>query len=56
VSLDEETLQGIHDQLLALAGVPSKSDLLLDFGNVEYLTSTALGRLVNLHKKLVARG
>jgi anti-sigma B factor antagonist len=56
VSLDEETLYRIHDQLLALAGEPSKSDLLLDFGNVEYLTSTALGTLVGLHKRLLARG
>jgi anti-anti-sigma factor len=56
VSLDEETLDRIHDQLLALADEPSESDLLLDFGNVEYLTSTALGTLVSLHKKLLARG
>lgn len=56
VSLDQETLDHIHDQLLALADEPSESDLLLDFGNVEYLTSTALGMLVSLHKKLLARG
>ena len=56
VSLDEEALYRIHDQLLALADEPSESDLLLDFGNVEYLTSTALGILVSLHKKLLARG
>jgi anti-anti-sigma factor len=56
VSLDEETLYGIHDQLLALADEPSHSDLLLDFGNVEYLTSTALGTVVGLYKKLLASG
>ena len=56
VSLDEETLDCIHDQLLALADEPSESDLLLDFGNVEYVSSTALGTLVSLHKKLLARG
>src|SRR5215472_10429454 len=56
VSLDEETLDRIHDQLLALAEEPSEADLLLDFGNVEYLSSTALGTLVSLHKKLLARG
>ena len=56
VSLDEETLDRIHDQLLALADEPSESDLLLDCGNVEYLTSTALGTLISLHKKLVASG
>src|SRR6516225_6708288 len=56
VSLDEEALDRIHDQLLALADEPSESDLLLDFGNVDYLTSSALGTLVSLHKKLLARG
>src|SRR5262249_50334123 len=56
VSLDEETLDCIHDQLLALAEEPSEADLLLDFGNVEYVSSTALGTLVSLHKKLLARG
>jgi anti-anti-sigma factor len=56
VSLDEETLDRIHDQLLALAEEPSALDLLLDFGNVVYLSSTMLGTLVGLHKKLLARG
>src|SRR5262249_30683941 len=56
VSLDEETLDRIHDQLLVLADEPSESDLLLDFGNVEYLSSTALGTLVSLHRKLLAGG
>jgi anti-sigma B factor antagonist len=56
VSLDEETLYRIHDQLLALADEPSESGVLLDFGNVEYLTSTALSTLVGLHKKLATRG
>jgi anti-anti-sigma factor len=54
VSLDEEALDRIHDQLLTLADEASESDLLLDFGNVEYLTSRALGTLVSLHKKLLA--
>jgi anti-anti-sigma factor len=56
VSLDEEALDRIHDQLLALADEPSESDLLLDFGNVDYLSSTALGTLVSLHRKLLSGG
>jgi anti-anti-sigma factor len=56
VSLDEESLHRIHDQLLALADEPTESELLLDFGNVEYVSSTVLDTLVSLHKKLVARG
>jgi anti-anti-sigma factor len=56
VALDEEALAHTHDRLLALADEPSQANLLLDFGNVEYLTSTALGTLVRLHKKLLAMG
>ena len=56
VSLDEESLHRIHDQLLALADEPSESELLLDFGNVDYVSSTVLDILVSLHKKLLARG
>jgi anti-sigma B factor antagonist len=53
--LDEEVLDHIDGQLLALADEPSDSDLLLDFGNVEYVSSRALGTLVSLHKRLLAR-
>jgi anti-sigma B factor antagonist len=56
VSLDEEAMDRTHDQLLALADEPCESDVRLDFGNVTYLTSTALGTLVSLHKKLLAKG
>jgi anti-sigma B factor antagonist len=56
VSLDEETLHRIHDELLALADEPDESPLLLDFGNVEYLTSATLDTLVSLHRKLRVRG
>jgi anti-anti-sigma factor len=55
VSLDEATLYHIHDQLLALVDEPSELDVLLDFSNVEFLTGMALGTLVSLHKKLLAR-
>jgi anti-sigma B factor antagonist len=56
VLLDEETLCGIRDKLLALADEPSAADVVFDFGNVEYLSSTTLGTLVRLRKKLHARG
>jgi anti-anti-sigma factor len=56
VTLDEEILNRSHEQLLALTDEHCKSDLLLDFHNVDYLTSTTLDTLVALHKKLVARG
>jgi anti-anti-sigma factor len=56
VSLDEDTSIGIHAQLLAIAEEPGFSRLLLDFGNVDYVSSTGLGILVSLHKKLLAAG
>jgi anti-anti-sigma factor len=56
VSLDEDTLYRIREQLLALADEPDESDLILDFRNIAYLTSSTLGTLVNLQRKLHARG
>src|SRR5262249_49495343 len=55
-SLDEETLYRIRAQLLALTEERSESELFLDFGNVEYVSSEALDTLVGLHRKLLARG
>jgi anti-sigma B factor antagonist len=56
VSLDEEPLTHIHDELFALADESSESDLVLDFGNVEFLMSTTLATLLSLHKKLLSKG
>jgi anti-anti-sigma factor len=56
VSLDEETLYHVRDQLVALAEEPGQRPLLVDFGNVDYISSTALGMLVNLHKQLLGAG
>lgn len=55
VLIDREKLERIRDELLSLAEEHSASDLYLDFGNVEYLTSETLGSLVRLHKELLAR-
>jgi anti-sigma B factor antagonist len=56
VSLDEALVHSIRDQLFALPEEPSQSEIVLEFGNVEYISSLALGTLVNLHKQLAARG
>jgi anti-sigma B factor antagonist len=56
VSLDEETLDSIREQLLALVDEPNWSNLILDFGNIAYLSSMALGMLVGLHRRLLASG
>ena len=49
--LDEPTIQAIAEQLFSLVD-DGKRRLLLNFSNVEYMSSAALGKLINLHKKL----
>jgi anti-sigma B factor antagonist len=56
VSLNEETLESVRDRLAALVEESGPSRLLLDFRNVEYVSSQALGTLVSLHKKGLAAG
>ena len=43
MSLDEENLTSIRDELDALAEETNPSPLVLDFGNVDFVSSTALG-------------
>jgi anti-sigma B factor antagonist len=51
--LDEETVQSVAEELFSLVDENYKK-LLLNFSNVEYMSSAALGQLINLHKRLVA--
>ncbi len=50
--LDDATIQDIADQLFSLVDEDNKRNLLLNFSKVEYMSSAALGKLINLHKKL----
>ena len=52
--LDEPTIQAIAEQLFSLVEQDGKTKLLLNFSGVEYMSSAALGKLINLHKKLTA--
>ena len=54
--LDEQNIQVIGDQLFGLVDTEGLRKLLLNFGNVEYLSSAALGKLITLNKKLQAVG
>src|SRR5271157_5127694 len=49
--LDEQNIQIIGEQLFGLVE-EGKRKLLLNFGNVEYLSSAALGKLITLNKKV----
>jgi anti-sigma B factor antagonist len=52
--LDEPTIQAIAEQLFGLVEQDGNRKLLLNFTGVEYMSSAALGKLINLHKKLQA--
>ena len=56
VVLDEQSTPLVGQQLLALVGRRKPRRLLVDFGNVCYLTSTALSLLLGLRKALGAWG
>ncbi len=52
--LDEQNIQIIGEQLFSLVEEEGCRKLLLNFGNVEFLSSAALGKLITLNKKLQA--
>ena len=52
--LDEQNIQIIGDQLFNLVEEQGKRKILLNFANVEYLSSAALGKLITLNKKVQA--
>lgn len=54
--LDEQNIQVIGEQLFSLVDEVGRKKILLNFGNVEFLSSAALGKLIALHKKLQAVG
>ena len=50
----EDNILEVGDQLYQLVDVEGKRNLLLNFGHVQYLSSAALGKLINLKKKVGA--
>ncbi len=54
--LDEQIIQAIGEQLFSLVDELGRRKLLLNFGNVEYMSSAALGKLITLNKKVQASG
>jgi anti-sigma B factor antagonist len=50
--LDEQNIQIIGEQLFSLVDEEGWKKIVLNFGNVEYLSSAALGKLITLNKKL----
>src|SRR5437660_9732934 len=54
--LDEQNIQIIGEQLFSLVDELGRRKILLNFGNVEYLSSAALGKFITLNKKVNAAG
>src|ERR671939_291961 len=54
--LDEQNIQIIGEQLFGLVDEEGPRKILLNFSNVEYLSSAALGKLITLNKKLQQAG
>lgn len=52
--VNEESIQEVGDQLYSLVEDEGHKQLLLNFGNVQFLSSAALGKLINLKKKVGA--
>src|SRR6266536_2152786 len=54
--LDEQNIQVIGEQLFSLVDELGRRKILLNFGNVEYLSSAALGKFITLNKKVKGAG
>ena len=54
--LDEQNIQIIGEQLFNLVDELNRLKLLLNFSNVEYLSSSALGKFITLNKKVSKAG
>ena len=54
--LDEQNIQLIGDDLFRLVDELGRRKVLLDFANVEFMSSAALGKLIRLHQRLAAVG
>lgn len=49
---EEENIEQLGQELFSLVEQANRLKLVLDLTNVEYLTSSVLGKLITLHRKL----
>jgi anti-sigma B factor antagonist len=54
--LDEQEVQITAEQLFSLVEELGRCKLILNFRNVEYISSALLGKLITLNKKAIQRG
>lgn len=53
--LDEQVIQKIGEDLFSLIDQYDRRKILLNFSNVDYLSSAALGKFITLNKKVQAK-
>ena len=54
--LDEQAISEIAERLYALAAEADAPRIVLDFANVGHMSSSALGMLITLHKRVREKG
>lgn len=54
--LDEANIQELGQEMFQLVEEDNRQKLLLNFSNVEFLSSAALGKLITLDKKVKTHG
>ena len=54
--LDEAAIGELGEELFALVETENRGSVLLNFADVEFLSSAALGKLITLDKKVKAAG
>ena len=54
--IDEPNIQKIGEELFRLVDVLNRRNILIDFSNINYLSSAAIGKLITLNKKIQAAG
>jgi anti-sigma B factor antagonist len=54
--LEEHSIQALGEQLFSLVDQQGRKNLVLNFANVEFMSSAALGKLITLRKKVQEAG
>ena len=54
--LDEANIDQMGQEMFGLVDQDGRTRIVLDFSNVEYLSSAALGKLITMNKKVTAVG
>ncbi|MHC4500275.1 MAG: STAS domain-containing protein [Planctomycetota bacterium] len=53
--LTEEYIKGLEESIMSVVEQARRQNLVLDFGNVKFLSSAVLGLLIKVHKKICQR-